>query len=418
MGFYIRKSLRVGPLRFNLSKSGVGVSAGIKGFRVGSGPRGNYVHMGRHGIYYRQTLLGGSSDRRSSRSPQRRRPKSQPALDTTLGHEPLEEIDSGDVARMRDSSSEALLREFDSKRRRHRLAPVTGFAGILIIGLCLVGQLTPWITVPLIALLAAATVATYIRDQLIKTVVLFYDFDSQSESQFQALHDAMLELRRCSKSWHIEAEGDVIDWKRNAGASSIVRRRAITITTGSPPYVKTNIRVPHLPAGRETLYFFPDRLLVFTRQGVGAVSYSDLRIERDDSRFIEDGTVPRDAKIVDHTWRYVNKKGGPDRRFKDNRQLPIALYENVHLTSETGLNEMFELSRVGAGAGFEHCLTRMRDLTPSARTPRWRVSGIDHDTGLRTALVLEAVNAPEARERALDRGFSRIDTVEPAPARV
>lgn len=46
MGFYIRKSVSVGPFRFNHSKSGVGVSAGIAGLRLGSGPRGNYVHRG------------------------------------------------------------------------------------------------------------------------------------------------------------------------------------------------------------------------------------------------------------------------------------------------------------------------------------------------------------------------------------
>lgn len=56
MGIYLRKSIRVGPMRFNLSKGGVGVSVGVKGFRVGSGPRGNYVHMGAHGIYYRTTI--------------------------------------------------------------------------------------------------------------------------------------------------------------------------------------------------------------------------------------------------------------------------------------------------------------------------------------------------------------------------
>ena len=56
MGLYIRKSVRVGPFKFNLSKSGIGVSAGIKGLRVGTGPKGNYIHMGRGGFYYRQTL--------------------------------------------------------------------------------------------------------------------------------------------------------------------------------------------------------------------------------------------------------------------------------------------------------------------------------------------------------------------------
>jgi len=56
MPLYIRKSVSVGPFRFNLSKSGLGVSIGVKGFRLGAGPRGNYIHVGRGGLYYRQTL--------------------------------------------------------------------------------------------------------------------------------------------------------------------------------------------------------------------------------------------------------------------------------------------------------------------------------------------------------------------------
>jgi hypothetical protein len=34
MGFIYRKSLKAGPFRINLSKSGVGLSAGVPGFRV------------------------------------------------------------------------------------------------------------------------------------------------------------------------------------------------------------------------------------------------------------------------------------------------------------------------------------------------------------------------------------------------
>lgn len=56
MGWYLRKSLRLGPLRFNLSKSGLGASVGIKGLRVGTGPRGRYLHAGREGLYYRASL--------------------------------------------------------------------------------------------------------------------------------------------------------------------------------------------------------------------------------------------------------------------------------------------------------------------------------------------------------------------------
>jgi hypothetical protein len=56
MGFYIRKAFRLGPLRFNLSKSGLGVSAGVKGARISTGPAGTQIHAGRHGLYYRKRL--------------------------------------------------------------------------------------------------------------------------------------------------------------------------------------------------------------------------------------------------------------------------------------------------------------------------------------------------------------------------
>jgi len=60
MGFFLRKSFSLGPIRFNLSKSGVGVSAGVKGARIGLNAKGKkYVNLGRGGIYYRQTLSDG-----------------------------------------------------------------------------------------------------------------------------------------------------------------------------------------------------------------------------------------------------------------------------------------------------------------------------------------------------------------------
>jgi hypothetical protein len=57
VGFFFRKSLKVGPLRFNLSKSGIGASVGVKGARIGVNARGNtYVAGGRYGLYYRKQL--------------------------------------------------------------------------------------------------------------------------------------------------------------------------------------------------------------------------------------------------------------------------------------------------------------------------------------------------------------------------
>lgn len=60
MGFYIRKSIRFGPIRINFSKSGIGLSAGVKGARIGIDSKGRaYTHAGRWGLYHKQ-FLGGN----------------------------------------------------------------------------------------------------------------------------------------------------------------------------------------------------------------------------------------------------------------------------------------------------------------------------------------------------------------------
>lgn len=60
MPFYLRKSYKSGPIRFNVSKGGIGISAGITGARIGVNRRGAYVHGGRHGLYYRKHLKSGN----------------------------------------------------------------------------------------------------------------------------------------------------------------------------------------------------------------------------------------------------------------------------------------------------------------------------------------------------------------------
>ena len=58
MAFFLRKALKFGPVRLNLSKSGVGMSVGVTGARVGirSSDGQPYVYGGRYGLYYRQNL--------------------------------------------------------------------------------------------------------------------------------------------------------------------------------------------------------------------------------------------------------------------------------------------------------------------------------------------------------------------------
>lgn len=358
MGLFLRKSVRVGPFRFNLSKSGVGVSAGIKGFRVGSGPRGNYVHMGVGGLYYRTSL---SKNSRVHSIPQHESgsdssPSTVVFSDT---HDPLKEIESASIEFMVDSSSKKLVDELNEKRKKVRIWPLVGALSLVALTIA-ISQTTQVLAICGVAAVGVLlTSMAYYRDLLGKTVVVLYDIESDFGSIVEQLHAAFEAMKGCKSAWHLEAQGQVRDKKYHAGASHLVKRNKIELSVSNPPYVKTNIQTLSIPVGKQTLYFFPDKVLIFEKNGVGAVSYENIDIQLKESKFIEDGGVPSDAKIIDHTWKYVNKKGGPDKRFKDNRQIPVVLYEEVHLSSDTGLNECIQLSCTGRASAFWHAIKKV-----------------------------------------------------------
>lgn len=359
MGFYLRKGISVGPLRFNLSKSGIGVSAGVKGFRVGAGPRGNYIHMGRGGMYYRATLP--SAHPASARPAHVSVPVQAPQ--TPAGtHAPLEEFESANITQLVDTSSRDLLSEMNKKQQKTALWPFSAFSALALLILSFLADWSMLVQIILILVGGAITYAAYSRDVLEKTVVLFYGFDAELERAYEQLHAAGMRLAECAAVWHVAASGRVYDPKYHAGAGYLLKRSRTFIRKAAPPYVKTNIETLALGVGRQTLYFFPDRILVYDKSGIGAIAYSDLNIDISITHFIENDAVPRDAKIVDRTWRYVNKSGGADRRFKNNRQLPICLYQEVKLSSRSGLNELVQLSKCDVAEGFRVAVSSLSNV--------------------------------------------------------
>lgn len=362
MGIYLRKSVRVGPFRFNLSKSGIGVSAGIPGFRVGTGPRGNYIHMGRGGLYYRKTLPKKSGELPVSPVTDRNNSESYLAPQTPDNtHDPLKEIESGDISGMVDSSSEDLVKELNQKRKKIRMLPFALILGGSITGYLVFQNFDDLYIYASAVLTVLGIAAAGYRDTLCKSVVMLYDIEDEFQDIYKSLHDAFEQMAKCKGRWHMEAEGRVKDKKYHAGADSIVRRKSISLSLNNPPHVKTNIATPTIPVGKQNLFFFPDMVLIFDSNGVGAVSYENLSVEVCTQKFIEEDSVPSDAKVVDHTWKYVNKRGGPDKRFKDNRKIPIALYEDVYFSSTTGLNERIELSKAGVAEPFAAAIRNVGD---------------------------------------------------------
>jgi len=269
---------------------------------------------------------------------------------------------------MVDSSSASLLAEFDKKRKKARLAPLVVWLGIAAV--CAIFGLPQYrsLSVPFTIVTGALIPVALYRDRFVKTVVLLYDMTPEFEEQYRKLHDAIERLASADGIWHVTHKGRTPDAKYFAGANELIRRSSIRFRFSPPPFVKTNLPPPSLPVGRQTLYFFPDRLLVFDTNTVGAVSYNDLEFDIGEINFIEENGVPRDAIVVEHTWKYVNKKGGPDRRFRDNRQLPVARYQAVHLRSRTGLNELVHISKLNLVQAVIRAVRDLNDAMAAAQS--------------------------------------------------
>lgn len=355
MGFYLRKSVSVGPFRVNFSSSGVGVSAGIKGLRVGTGPRGNYISVGTGALRYRATL--------PSTSTSNPRDVSQPHL-PSVDADGMKSIESGPVEAMQDNSSSELLKELRGKAQRPAYWKFSAVASIIAIWLGAQSS-TPLLMWLVGVAGLALTIFIGIRDTVAKTAVLCYQLDEPNEKAFDSLHNAFAGFSSCSRAWRIDAKGAVKDSKYHAGASALVTRKGASFGRGLPPMMKSNIEVPFVKGTGIGLYFMPDRVLVYSSTDVGAVSYKELMFDGRVQRFIEDGTVPHDAEVVDKTWKYVNKKGGPDKRFKDNRQLPVVLYEELRFGSASGLNEVFQVSKHSTSAAVRNAISTMGSVLPA-----------------------------------------------------
>lgn len=373
MGIYLRKSLKAGPFRFNLSGSGIGVSAGVPGFRVGTGPRGNYVRMGAGGVHYR---AGGGR----SPMPEGQLPAHRPEwVPTPASWHPssvvLTDITGASVAELQPSAGGDMVAELNEASRRVGIAwPITIAAFVL--GLVMM----PWGLI-LWALAVPLCWWLFLRDQARRSVVVFYDVNDAAADWFSRMVDACANLANSQKTWRLSAAGQVqtaYQHKTNAGAGQIVSRDIAGAShLQSPRSLVTNVAVPSLNCGKTSLHFLPDRVLVREGKQFTDVGYDRLSVHFNTTNFIESsGSIPTDASRVGQTWQYVNMKGGPDRRFANNRVLPIMLYGEMQLRSDTGLRWDVQASSVRLLKDVSNALLERKNLRLSAgRDPGTGESG-------------------------------------------
>lgn len=187
------------------------------------------------------------------------------------------------------------------------------------------------------------------------------DLGAVATETYARLATAFETAQRSQRIWNVTEETTAGAALRTV-ANKVVGRSPVQLGYANSPLIKTQERPFGLPIGEGlTLSIYPTFIALGRAEGpLALVSFEDVRVRYTRLQFIEYDKVPGDSVVVDRTWKWANKGGGPDRRFKDNVQIPICLYGDLELLSDAGLHQRFIFSDAGAAEALGSALTAHR----------------------------------------------------------
>lgn len=342
MGFRMRKSINLGGgFKINLSKSGIGYSWGVPGYRITRTAKGSTRST--YSIPGTGLSYVDESGRNRDRTPSSRnnaRNNTQPMQQQEQTHN----IESADIDSFKAAEIGNITSAIEKTIRLNKWSTVLIVCAIFIPAY------------PVLAILPIIGIILKIVAHKSGAVQLEYTLDDDKEDEYNRCIGAWQILAEGDKEWQVIQEAHVSNQKVNAGAGRNVKRVVCKIEKTTPFYINTNVDTIQIKLHKEILIFLPDKVFIIRKGKVGLVNYEDVSIRVSQTRFIESDPVPRDAVVVGSTWQYVNKNGTPDRRYSNNRQLPICQYGVVYLTSGTGLNIEMQFSNVNKTQDFEELI--------------------------------------------------------------
>lgn len=243
------------------------MSSGISA-RISLGPSGTQVRVKRGRPYYRTVRVGPHTGAVSA---------SRTAHRPGAGGPESATYSAGGRPAMMDSSANELLARLNRAYVRPPL--LTGFIGAassaaLATGAALGAGWAATVSFGGVALLMLWFVKR--REDEHYSATVEYELEDDAAQAYRRLLTAFRRLTSRGPVWNVDSR------RRAEGPRG--RRRSVVPVLALPPRVRSNILVPTLVARRYTLYFFPDRLLVYDRQMVWDVRYRDLRVKAGDRR--------------------------------------------------------------------------------------------------------------------------------------
>jgi hypothetical protein len=188
----------------------------------------------------------------------------------------------------------------------------------------------------------------------------------EAHSEYRHLIDAYGGVSRSEMIWDISTSMDVNRVTTRSAATNAITRTRVAFGTARLGEMDSDFDAMHLKnANGGDLYLYPGFLAVRNpRGGFALIDLTDVEINCIGTNFIEQETLPRDSEQVGHVWAKSNKDGSPDRRFRDNYQIPLMRYGEISFRSKTGLHEVYQVSNWRTLEAFQCALKRYLAALP------------------------------------------------------
>ncbi len=178
-----------------------------------------------------------------------------------------------------------------------------------------------------------------------KTIEVNYHL---TEKQKELYNKAVSEIRKVKQSrrvYWIKSSSKVRETRYTAGAGTSIDAHYCRILSTPPFPFTTNIKILSVQLKNDSVSFFPDRIVIIQDGCIATASYDQLKCAYSSIEYIEnENDAPSDTRVLDMTWKYVNRDGSRDRRFKNNCQLPVCAYGELWLTAGKTLNLVLNFS--------------------------------------------------------------------------
>lgn len=370
MGLKFRRRQKLFPeVNLNLSAKGLSATVGIKGLSVNFNKTGAYLNTGipGTGIYDRNRIAKWEKNKNEvvTESPNQYYFLSK-NLESAISSNQANSVTSEGLAEIKENLIEA-RKEYEEIKAElfqlnteiQKLKKYFSLLKLILIGFFM-KSLKEKIE-------DNENYLEHLNDQLSQcNINIETNIDPNTEKQYKELVESFKNLLTADYVWHKLKEESNKD--NRSSASYNIDRKRTKLCIDKANFIKSDYDAfCFVKANGDKLYLYPAFAMLYNNQNnFGLVELAELEVNFSYTKYHESENLPNDAEVVGSVWIKENNDGSPDKRFKNNYQIPIVRYGELTFTSKTGINEVFIFSDAKLAEAF--AITFKKYLTTEETT--------------------------------------------------